>query len=145
MLDLLEAGEKAEDPCDADVRHQLRSHAEILESAARLFRDHDVRRAGGHEHDGALDVRHGFPDGEVKSGRTLVVVGASGQWLNRELLPQTREEPGDENVVRACELAADLGDLSRRFSLGENDFGKSDAAQAVEIERVVLTGHRCAG
>jgi hypothetical protein len=47
--------------------------------------------------------------------------------------------------VRARELPADLGDLSRCFSLGENDFWKSDAAKAVEIERVVRTGHRCAG
>lgn len=145
MLDLFETGEEAEDPRDADVRHQLRGHAEVLEGAARLFRDHDVRRAGGHENDGALDARHRLPDGEVKSRRTLVVVGASGQRLYRELLPLTREEPSDENVVRASELPADLGDLSRRFPLGENDFGKSDAPLAIEIERVVLTGHRCAG
>jgi hypothetical protein len=47
--------------------------------------------------------------------------------------------------VGARQLPADLGDLGRRLSLRENDFGKSDTAQTVEIQRVIRGGHRCAG
>jgi hypothetical protein len=43
--------------------------------------------------------------------------------------------------VRAGELAADLGDLDGAFSLCEHDFGETDAAEAVEVERVVGSLH----
>jgi hypothetical protein len=43
----------------------------------------------------------------------------------------------------ARQLPADFGDLSGRLSLRQNDFGESDAAQTVEIQRVIRGGHWC--
>jgi hypothetical protein len=41
----------------------------------------------------------------------------------------------------ARQLPADFRDLGRRLSLRQNDLGESDAAQAVEIQRVIRGGH----
>jgi len=43
--------------------------------------------------------------------------------------------------VRAGQLSADLRDLLGSLALRQHDLGESDAAQAVEIERVVGTEH----
>jgi hypothetical protein len=43
--------------------------------------------------------------------------------------------------VGAGELPADLRDLLGGLALRQHDLGESDAAQAVEIERVVGTEH----
>jgi len=77
--------------------------------------------------------------------RPFVVIRAPGQGSDGNLFPPLGREARDEHVVGARELPADLGDLRGRLPLRQNDFGESDAPQAVEIERVVLTGHRCAG
>jgi hypothetical protein len=43
--------------------------------------------------------------------------------------------------VRTGELPADLDDLFGALALSQHDFGKPDAPQAVEIERVVRAAH----
>ncbi len=43
--------------------------------------------------------------------------------------------------MRARELPADLGDLRGAFSLCEHDFREADAAEAVEVERVIRRLH----
>ena len=65
--------------------------------------------------------------------------------MSGELGPLVREEPRDQDVVGARQLPADFGDLRRRLSLGQNDFRESDAAQTVEIQRVIRGGHWCDG
>jgi hypothetical protein len=42
--------------------------------------------------------------------------------------------------MRAGELTADLRDLSGGLAVSENDLGKPDAAQAIEVEREIR-GH----
>jgi len=80
----------------------------------------------------------------MERGRPFVVVRAPGQGSNGNLFPPLGQESRDEHVVGARELPADLGDLRGRLPLRQNDLGESDAAQAVEIERVVA-GRHCGG
>ena len=78
----------------------------------------------------------------MKSGGTRVVVGAARQGMGRELLPCLGRETGDEHIVRSRELPADFRDLAGALAVGENDLGKSDAPETVEIEREVLAHER---
>lgn len=73
----------------------------------------------------------------------LVVVGSARQHVRGELRPLVGEQARDEDVVGARQLPADFGDLRRRLSLRQNDFRESDAAQTVEIQRVIRGGHLC--
>jgi hypothetical protein len=81
----------------------------------------------------------------MKGRGSLVVVGAARQRVRGELRPLVGEQARDEDVVGARQLPADFGDLGGRLSLRQNDFRESDAAQTVEIQRVIRDGHWCDG
>lgn len=141
MLDLLQAGEQTQNARDPDVRDERGRRAQVLERAPRLLRNRDVGRPGGDDGNRAFDVRHGLADREVKRCRARVVASAAGQRFGRHLFPLLRQKTCDQNVMGPRELAADLGDLSRRFASREDDLGEADAAQTVKIERVVGALH----
>jgi hypothetical protein len=65
--------------------------------------------------------------------------------MDGQLFPLVGEEARHEDVVGAGELPADLGDLLGSLPLSENDFREPDAAQTIEVERVIRSGHCCAG
>ena len=141
-LDLLEARQQAQHAGDADVGHERRGDAQVLERAARFLGDRRVGGAGGDDRDGALDARHGLADrrgGASPSARRSRRGPGSGE--RGDLLPARRREARDEHVVGPRELAADLADLLDALALGEHDFRETDAAQPVEVERVVGSAH----
>ena len=80
----------------------------------------------------------------MEGPRPLVVIGSTRQRNGGQLFPPVGKKPGHEDVVGARELAADLGDLGGRLAFCENDFREPDAAQTIEVERVVGSLH-CGG
>ena len=125
----------------ADVGNERRGNAQIVERAARLLGHEGVHRARRHDADRSLDARHRLADGEEQCGRPGVILGAARQGTRREVLPALRRQARDEHVVGAGELPADLRDLLGGLALRQHDLRETDAAQAVEIERVVRTEH----
>jgi len=140
-LDFFEARKQAQEACDAHVRNEGGSDAEVLERSPRLLGDGGVGRAGGDDDDRRLDPRHRFSDRQVQRPGARVVVRPARQRGERDLVPHLGGQARDEHVVGARELPADLRDLGGALALSEDDLREADAALAVEVEGVVGPAH----
>ena len=119
LLDLLQAREQAQDAGDADVGHERRGDAEVLERAARLFGDRGVRGAG--RDDGRPCPRPRAwacrPRGAASPSARRSRRGPGSGERPRPPPTAPATEPRDEHVVGARELPADLDDLRGGLAL----------------------------
>ena len=103
--------------------------------------DVEIGRAGRHDRDVSGDRRIGLPDPQDERPGAHVVVGAPGERLAREVVPGLGREARHQDVVLAGELPRDRGDLRDLFPRGEDDLGKTEPADTVEIQSEVGSWH----